>query len=1071
MNPGRDFANRGGPIAFMASNPIAANLLMVFLLFAGLFAAGDLVQEMLPDASLDLVQVVVPYPGAAPEEVEQAIVRKIEEEIRSVEGVQRIEASAAEGLGSVIAEFKTGTNISRALNDVKARVDRIPSFPAAAERPEVREITSRQSVIRLLVHGDVPERVLKEMAYRIEDGISSLPEVSYVETSGVREYEISIEVSSNRLRALGLTLEDIANAVRRGSMELSAGKISTGEEEIRVRTIGQNYDQYDFEEIIVLSRPDGTSLRLGDIADLQDGFADTELITRFNGNRAVRVDVSRTADEQVLEIAEAVRAYLATEVVPMLPEGVDVEIWRDDTTLVGSRLSLLIENGLLGLVLVFLSLALFLEVRLAVWVGAGLVVSLIGTLWVMRILGISINMFSMLALVLALGIVVDDAIVVGENIFAERKKGRDGLTTAIRGTKRISGPVIFSVLTTVTAFCALLAVPGPSGKLMRSIPIVVIAILAISLVESLLILPRHLSHLPPPGTRAATTIGRWLSRVQGAVDRALNRLVEGPLDRGLRFATDHPPIVLAGSAGMIVLALTLVSSGFVRVEFLPQVEGDVIAANFELPTGTPGERTAEAGARLEAAGHRAAARLSEERLDRAAPTRWNTSVTVGESAELYNPLRGDRTTPPRGHIGAVQFALPDVEGDLVASDFEQAWREEAGTVPGVKSLVFSSGALELALPVHMELFHPDPVTLNRIAEEFVEALGNVDGVFDIRSNRDDGFRELQLELKPPARTLGLTLDDLARQVRAAFFGSEALRVLRGREDMRVYVRLPEEERNSLADIDRYVVRTPAGTEVPLGQVADAHFTRSSTAIHTVDGQRVITVTANVDSRVANAQQVNATLESEILEPMAAEHPGFGYDFGGEQRQQRQIVGALSGSLIVVFMIMFALLAIPFGSYSQPLIVMAAIPLGFVGAVLGHLLLGLSFGFMSLQGLVGCFGVVINDSLVMINFINEKRDAGLEPREAIIVGTKARVRAILLTSVTTFLGVAPLVFERDPAAQHLVPVAAALAFGVLVATPLLMLVVPALVMSQANFGTRLRARVSRTVPWLPSGRAA
>ena len=412
-----------------------------------------------------------------------------------------------------------------------------------------------------------------------------------------------------------------------------------------------------------------------------------------------------------------------------------------------------------------------------------------------------------------------------------------------------------------------------------------------------------------------------------------------------------------------------------------------------------------------------------------------------------------------------------MEGDLVASDFEQAWREEAGTVPGVKSLVFSSGALELALPVHMELFHPDPVTLNRIAEEFVEALGNVDGVFDIRSNRDDGFRELQLQLKPPARTLGLTLDDLARQVRAAFFGSEALRVLRGREDMRVYVRLPEEERNSLADIDRYVVRTPAGTEVPLGQVADAHFTRSSTAIHTVDGQRVITVTANVDSRVANGQQVNATLESEILEPMAAEHPGFGYDFGGEQRQQRQIVGALSGSLIVVFMIMFALLAIPFGSYSQPLIVMAAIPLGFVGAVLGHLLLGLSFGFMSLQGLVGCFGVVINDSLVMINFINEKRDAGLEPREAIIVGTKARVRAILLTSVTTFLGVAPLVFERDPAAQHLVPVAAALAFGVLVATPLLMLVVPALVMSQANFGTRLRARVSRTVPWLPSGRAA
>ncbi len=343
--------------------------------------------------------------------------------------MQRIETSAAEGLGSLIVEFKTGTDIGRALNDVKARVDRIPSFPAGAERPEVREVTSRQSVIRLLVHGDVPERVLKEMAYRIEDGIASLPEVSYVETSGVRDYEISIEVSSNRLRALGLTLEDIA--------------------------------------------------------DLRDGFADTELITRFKGNRAVRVDVSRTADEQVLEIAEAVRAYLASEVIPTLPAGVGVEIWRDDTTLVGSRLALPFENGLLGLVLVFLGLTLFLEIRLAVWVGAGLLVSLVGTLWVMRILGISINMFSMLALVLALGIVVDDAIIVGENIFAERKKGRDGLTTAIRGTKRISGPVIFSVLTTITAFAALPAVPGPTGKMMRSIPIVVVVILCISLVESL----------------------------------------------------------------------------------------------------------------------------------------------------------------------------------------------------------------------------------------------------------------------------------------------------------------------------------------------------------------------------------------------------------------------------------------------------------------------------------------------------------------------------------------------------------------------------------------------------------
>ncbi|MYA08698.1 MAG: efflux RND transporter permease subunit [Holophagales bacterium] len=1054
MSEAGDPTVRGGPIAFMASNPIAANLLMVFLLFAGLLAAGELVQEMLPDASLDRVQVMVPYPGAAPQEVDEAIVRKIEEELGSLDGVKRIEASASEGLGTVTAEFKSGTDIDRALNEAKARVDRIPSFPAGAERPEVREVTSRQSVIRLLVHGDVPERTLKELAYDIEDGIAALPEVSYVDTSGFREYEISIEVPSHRLRALGLTLSDIAVAVRRGSMDLSAGSLSTGGEEIRVRTIGQNYEQYDFEDIIVLSRPDGTSLRLGDIADLRDGFADTDLITRFNGNRAIRVDVTRTADEQVFEISEAVKAYLATEVIPALPAGVGVEIWRDDSTLVAGSLSVLIENGVLGLLLVFLALTFFLEIRLALWVAAGLAVALVGTLWGMQMLGVSINMFSMMALVLALGIVVDDAIVVGENIFAGRRRDRDGLTTAIRGAQRMSAPVIFSVLTTVTAFCALLTVPGSTGKIMRSVPLVVIIILMISLVESLLILPRHLSHLPPPGRTASTWAGRRLLRIQRAVDRGLQWLIDGPLDRGLRLATNHPPIVLATAAGAVLLVTVLIGSGLVRVEFLPQVEGDVIAANFELPTGSPADRTAAVGELVEQTGRRVAERLASENPGGAAADDWNSAITVGEPAELFNPLRGDRASVPRSHVGAVQFALP--EGAAVpASEFERLWREETGTVQGLRHLVFSSGALELPPPVYLELSHPDPVELEAIAQEFVEELQQVDGVFDIRTNQDDGFREIQLELKPPARTLGLTLEDLAQQTRSAFFGSEALRVLRGREDMRVYLRLPEQERSSIADLERFVVRTPGGAEVPLKHVASAEFVRSSTAIHKVDGRRVVTVTANVDPDVVTGQLITPALERDILAPLAAEHPGFGYGVGGEQRQQREIIGALSGAMLFVFIIIFALIAIPFGSWSQPLIIMAAIPLGLVGAVVGHLLLGLSFGFMSVQGLVGCTGVVVNDALVMVTFINEKRSAGLAAQEAIIAGAKARVRSILLTSVTTFVGVAPLVFETDPATVHLVPLAAALGFGILIATPLLMLVVPALAMLHVNLHARLR----------------
>ena len=923
---------RGGPIAFMASHPIAANLLMVFLLLAGLFAAGDLVQEMLPDASLDLVQVVVPYPGAAPEEVESAIVRKIEEEIGSLDGVTRIEASASEGLGSVIAEFKTGTDISRALNDVKARVDRIPSFPAGAERPEVREITSRQSVIRLIVHGDVPERALKELAYRIEDGLSSLPEVSYVETSGVREYEISIEVPSHRLRALGLTLEDIADAVRRGSTELSAGKISTGEEEIRVRTIGQNYDQYDFEGIIVLSRPDGTSLRLRDIAELRDGFADTDLITRFNGNRAVRVDVSRTADEQVLAGPGARAGYRGGR----RDRGRREHLRRAKE---GPRRA---HDGDPG--------------------------------------------------------------------HAPDQRSRHLLRADHRD--RVLGPA------------------GGARPLRQADA------------ERSHCGDRHPLHFAG-GITADTAPAPFASSAprQAGVHSGWPMVGAGPAFRGQGSATSD-----RWSAGPGATARHGQSADCARREYRSDRARDGSGRVGVRESGVPSAGRGRCHSRELRVAHRDARRTE----------RGSGCATGGCGTSCRGPVGAGtvgwrRCTPVehQRHRGRV--------GRTVQSPAGQP--DDASARPYRSCPVCAAGGGGL----HRQRIRAGVAGRggNAAGSEVSRFLvRRIDGVFDIRSNRDDGFRELQLELKPAARSLGLTRDDLARQVRSAFFGAEALRVLRGREDMRVYVRLPEEERNSVADIDNYVVRTAGGAEIPLGHVASAHFTRSSTAIYTIDGQRAITVTANVDSRIATGQQVSATLESEVLESLAAAYPGFSYEFGGEQRQQRQIVSALSGSLIVVFLIMFALLAIPFGSYSQPLIIMAAIPLGFVGAVLGHLLLGLSFGFMSLQGLVGCFGVVVNDSLVMISFINEKRDAGLEPREAIIVGTKARVRAVLLTSVTTFLGVAPLVFERDPAAQHLVPVAAALAFGILVATPFLMLVVPALAMSQFNLQARLRGRSGR-----------
>ena len=1041
---------RRGPIAYMAKNGTAVNVVMLVLLVGGLHAAFGLVQEVIPDVSLDRVQVLVPYPGASPEEVEESIVRRIEEQIRGVEG-----------LASVIAEFKAGTDIDRALNEVKAEVDRIPTFPADAERPEVREITSRQRFMRLLVHGDVPERTLKELAYGIEEGVSALAQVSLASTSGTRPYEISVEIPQRRLRSLGLTLEDVARAVRQGSLELSAGKVSAGGDEILVRTLGRKYVQAGFEDIIVLTRPDGTAVRVGDIATVRDGFADTELRVRYNGRPAARVDVYRTSDEQLLGISAAVRDYLATDVLPGLPAGVDVTIWSDDSDLVGGRLGLMVKNGLLGLVLVFIALALFLEIRLALWVTVGLAVSFTGTFLVMDFLGLSINMFSLMGLILALGIVVDDAIVVGESVYSEREKGAGGLAAAIRGTKSVSGPVIFSVLTTIVAFSTLMTVPGPQGKLARAIPIVVISVLVVSLLESLLILPNHLSHLPAPG-RSRYRAAELLRRIRERVDIFVKRFVEGPLDRGLRLATGQPFVVLASAAGLLVLSSALVLSGIVPSRFIIPLEGDIVSASLRLPTGTPGERTGDVADRVAAAGHRAVARVAAERGTAAGdlPLEVAVAVTVGQPAELFDPLAGDAFQSARGHLATVQFKLIDWERHGISgSTLERAW-EEVGEVPEATALSITSSIVGGDLPVHYDLSHPDPVRLRAIADDVAAELAGIDGVFDVRTNLDEGFGELQLELDPAARTLHLTVDEFARQVRSAFFGLEALRVPRGREDVRVYVRLPEEERNSAVDIERYMVRTPGGGEVELRQISSARFARSTSAIHRLDGRRFVTVTADVDAVNATGRQVDDRLERGFFASLEARDPGFHYVFGGQRRQQDNVNAALARSGFLALIIMYALMAIPFGSWLQPLIVLAAIPLGAVGALAGHMLLGLDLSIWSQQGLIGVGGVVINDSLVMVKFMNDFRDSGMEPREAIIAGSKVRFRAILLTSVTTFLGVAPLVFETSTHARHLVPLATSVGFGVLVATFLLLLVVPALAALQHRAGERFRRALAR-----------
>ncbi len=1045
----------GGPIAYMASNRVAANLFMFAILAAGLVSLTGLERESWPAIRFNHIEVSMAYPGASPHEVEESIIARVEEQVSSLDDVIAVKSLAAPGIASVRIELKSGTDISEALAEIESAVARIQSFPAGAERPEIREMTSRQSIMRLVVYGDISERSLKELAYQIEDDIASLPTVSLVETTGVRNYEISIDVPLRELRALGLTLSDIADAVRRSSLDLSAGSIDTRDAQVRVRTIGQRYDQHDFEEVVVLSRNDGTSVTLGDIADVGDVFQDIDLIVRHQDQPAAFVEVYRVEGEQVMDVATAVHQHVADAIVPSLPPGVNLEILNDESQVYSERVNLLLKNGLLGLLLVFIALSLFMELRLAIWVVAGLVTSFVGALAVMLVLDITLNPVSLLVFVLAIGIIVDDAIVVAEHIHLERKQGTPGVVAAIRGTRRIKVPLIFAVLTSIAAFTPILFIPGGIGEIWRALPIIIIAMLLISLFESLFILPSHLSHLHGPDWEPKNAVDRFFARTQGLVDQGLNRFMHGPLDRALRFATDQPAITIAGAIGLLILSVSLLPAGIVPSKFADTVEGDFVSASLEMPEGTTAQRTYEVAKEVEAAGKRVIERFSRERPEGEPPLLSGVTLTVGEPPRVEGGgLAPQPTLNPEANLAAIDFKLIASQQREVSTEaVAQAWREEVGHMPHVRGISFSGQVINLGNPVEAVLSHPDPDRLVQIATTVANGLRGIEGVFDVRSDHAPGVREIQLELRPEADTLGLTVEDLARQSRAAFFGVEALRVQRGREEVRVYARLPADERNAITDIESYLILTPSGTEVPLSQVAVLKSGTSPPAIKRRDGQRVVTVTANVDLAVISSAEANTVLRDTILAELTASDPDLTYTFGGEQQQQLQSLGALYRGFVLAMFMIFVLLAIPLRSYTKPFIIMAVIPFGLVGIIFGHLIMGIAFSTTAIMGFLGLSGVVVNDSLVMIDFIDQRiKDRG-PTLEAIVEGAKGRFRPILLTSVTTFLGFTPLILERAIQAQFLLPFAASLGFGILATTSILMLLVPALYSARLRLVSR------------------
>ena len=1023
-----------GPVTWFAENHVAANILMIFIIVAGAITALTMKLEIFPETTLDRISITTEYRGASPAEVEEAIIRRIEERVAGLAGIKRIDSSAREGYGTVVIEVMKGWDAKTLLDEVKAEVDRITTFPEEAEKPEVRESTRRREVIDLAVYGDAPEYTIKHLAERLKDDITNLPGVTLAELFGVRKGEIHVEISEATLRRYGLTLAKVSEAVRRASLDLPAGNVKTSGGEILIRTKGRRYQAEEYRDVAVITRPDGSKVTLGEIAELRDGFEDVDLSARFMGKPAAIIKIYRVADQNALTLASTVKQFIK-EVRPTLPAGIHIDFFRDRSEYLKSRIWLLLKNMALGLILVSILLGLFLNVRLAFWVTLGIPISFLFGFMVLPGFDVSINMVSLFAFIMVLGIVVDDAIIIGENIFRKQEQGMAPLQASTEGALEVGRPVVFSVLTTVVAFWPLLLGAGTMGKIMRTIPIVVILVLLGSLVESLFILPSHLA-----GTG------------HGAKARPAKTLGEKRLSRWLKWFISHPYAQMLNlclrwryatvGVGIMLLLLTLGlwTGGWIKFTLFPKVESNILKSSLTMPAGTPVELTIEAADHIERAGREALAAADKERPPNAPPLLEHSVTLIGLQLGGHGPT----SSGPQigGHLAQVHLQLLEsADRDISSTELAKRWREKVGRVPDAESIQFKSELFSAGNPIEVHLSLDDHTKLLTAVDELMTELKKYPGLFDVADSFIPGKQEMQLKLKPAARSLGLTLNDLARQVRHAFYGAEALRLQRGQDEVKVLIRYPETQRRSLGTLEDMRIRTPEGAEMPFSQVAEVKVEQGYVTIERAQRRQVIKVTADVDEAEANANEVRQYLETQFLPNLKLRYPGLRYSIEGEGKEQKESMSSVIRGFVIALFGIYALLAIPFRSFSQPFIVMAAIPFGIVGAVVGHLIMGFNLSLMSALGIVGLAGVVVNDSLVLIHAANRIRREGDSSFEAVTQAGALRFRAIILTSLTTFAGLSPMILERSLQAQFLIPMAISLGFGVLFATLITLLLIP------------------------------
>ncbi len=1005
-----------GPIAWMAQNSIAANLLMAILLGGGLWTAVTMQKEVFPEFQLDIVTVSVGYPGAAPTEVEQGILRPIEEAVRSVDGIREITSQAREGRGSVEIELVAGEPRLKAFQDIEQAVNRIRTFPDDIEQPEVRLRTEQQEVMQVALFGDVDIWTLRQLAEQLRDQLQAHEQITQVELRRVPDYVTHVEIQRQTLREYGLTLARVAGIIEDSSEDVAAGAIQTSGGEILLRVNARKQWADEFAQIEIMANPNGSVVTLGDIANIYDGFEEEGFHSQFNQTPCVELNVYRIGSQSPIDVAKAVEETM-TAFETILPPKVTWRIDSNDAEEFRRRLNLVIENGLMAVVIVLVILALFLEFRLAFWVMSGMAISFIGGILLLPVFGMSINMISLFGFLVVLGIVVDDAVVIGENVYEARRKYDSRIMAAIMGTREVAGPVTFSILTNIVAFIPLLFIPGETGKFWGPLPVVVIIVLSLSLLEALFILPAHLAHSEKRATKKG--MAGLVSRGQQSFAQGFDRLVDVVYRRFIFVSLNFRYVSTSIAIALLIVVGGYANSAHMGMILMPEVSADEIEAGVRLPVGTTQEQ---------------AAKVAKEVTD--------ASVRMFQEHNLHEVAEGIKTNVRGQSFIDVEIVMkPPDERDMTANEVIQLWRDSIGDLPGVHQVTFEaeSGPGGYRQDISIDLSHSDIDVLEKASRAFLERVERYPMTRDVSDNYNKGKTQFDFKLRPEGRALGLTDESVGQQLRSAFFGSVALRLMRGTNETEVRVKLPRDQRQDIFNLEDLVIRAPNGVEVPLLEVVDIEQTASFTSINRRSGRRVVNVSMDVEPKRAVTQVISA-LQNTELPQLRRDYPGITWTFEGSNAEMRRATSSLWGWFSLAVVVIYALLAIAFRSYIQPLIVLIAIPFGIVGAVLGHMVLGYDLSLISLMGVIALSGVVVNDSLIMIDYANRNRgdDSAFD---AILEAGVRRFRPIMLTTLTTFGGLIPIIFETSLQAEYIIPMAISLGFGILFATAINLVLVP------------------------------